>query len=428
MAVAVTLALAFALAPTAAGGQVTGTDAVGSVLEHLEAPTADGDTWALDAVTDEVVVLHLCAGWCDPCQQLAMQLGTEIAGLEDVYGAENFEIVEVLVEGTNGGPSTAEQAGAWRDTFTGDGIEVLHAGGNEGSSVQELAQRVGLDAYPTLVVLDGDRRIIDVRAPGSPVGAFAAAIEHAAAVSALPSTLSYDARLGGVDVRIGGGTGTQTFVTPALETEPENATVELTDGAVISVGHQRSLASPPGSLDWWSRIEHRTVTLLDHAAFGAVTPPSELDVAPATVEVSLTDLHWDDGIPRAIAAYAVAVARTTDGPTLDPVSVEVPVSYVGGTLTLGPLDLGADGQALAGVVFEIDILPVLDAEPEDDPLARIEQLRGQLDATALTTGERRSFSAQLTAAERLLTEAPSGNDDAGLQLIRVVEERLTTSS
>lgn len=384
---------------------------IGDTLADLVAQTADGGTWSLADVTDEVVVLHLCAVWCGPCQELATRLGSELADLEADLGAGAFEVVEVLVEDANGLPSDADDAAAWSTNFSGDGVTVLHANDEPGSPVLQLATALGVTAYPTLVILDRNRRIADVRTPT--LDPFRDAIAHGQAVGALPLDLpSYEAAgPSAVDVTLG-----SEVVSGALSDDP-TALSQL--GTSPFFAAQERSVPEAGAIEWWRRTETRIVTVLDTGPFsgGDTTFDPSLPI-----ELSLTGPTWTDGFDRSVTAVAelLAIGSTE----LETVAVidEVSAALTATGLQLGPVTFDP-AEGAVGVRVTVSVAPVID-EVDDPGPGSLAELAAAVSDAGLPTGAAESLLAKLGAAQLLLGDDEPANDRGAAAILRAAIRQL----
>lgn len=363
---------------------------VGGQLEELVAPTAAGVPWTLAEVTDDVVVLHLCAVDCTPCQDLARSLdGPLLDELEATYGATSFEIVEVLVGGLAGQPSTAAQAAAWSE-LSGGRVPVLHAGGSDTASVVELATAVGVSAYPTLVVLDRHRRVVSSDRPTSSTP-FEDAIEHGLAVGDLPLDLASGQPPTGLRVAFGPHEATAGWPAPG-----ETVGVSLADGSQLLVGASRILPTA-GTWSWWSRREVYELQLVGVTVAGDAVAP----LPAGDLTIALDGLVWPDGYPRELTASIEATSGTPDEAiwTAGP-QVEAAVSE--GGVTIGP-SAGAWPEGTFAATVHLRIAPQLDAVVVEDAGAILWRLQQEVRAAGLPRGVRTPLLAKLADAQRLLS-------------------------
>lgn len=107
----------------------------------LVAKDQNGASYDFRAHAGKVIVVQTCGRWCGPCVEWAEKAHDLHAALSASIGAQNFEIVELLVDGlTQGVPATQADAAAWHDELNYPG-PVLHAEGSYGSALYQLYLR-----------------------------------------------------------------------------------------------------------------------------------------------------------------------------------------------------------------------------------------------------------------------------------------------
>ena len=79
--------------------------------------------------------------------------------LDASVGPENYQILEMLIAGTNGGPSSLTDAQTWL-TFTGNRPVIMHDNGVAGGALIESFFDFDLDVTPSFVVVDPSLRIV----------------------------------------------------------------------------------------------------------------------------------------------------------------------------------------------------------------------------------------------------------------------------
>lgn len=133
-------------------------------LAAFEVRRLDGTPWKLAELKDKVVVLHFWATWCTPCREVEPLLARVAARFRDnsavVFLAANRDDEESLVE-----PYALHERWKTPAVFS-DGLERLY----------------GVNILPTLLVLDGEGRVLyrgEGFAPATLESEISAAIERA---------------------------------------------------------------------------------------------------------------------------------------------------------------------------------------------------------------------------------------------------------
>lgn len=127
--------------------------APGEVHSDFTAPDQDGADFVLSGQVDKVVLLHLCALWCTACRESAMVEAALIAGIDAVIGADNWVLVDALIQDNGGNPSDQLDAQNWRQ-FLGTPARTVHADGDIDSAILALGNTAA--AFPLYVVIDRD--------------------------------------------------------------------------------------------------------------------------------------------------------------------------------------------------------------------------------------------------------------------------------
>jgi hypothetical protein len=140
-------------APPVGGGFPPYAHAPGEVHSDFTAPDQDGADFVLSAQVDKVVLLHLCALWCTACRDSAMVEAALISGIDALVGAENWVLVDALVQDNAGNPSDQLDAQNWRQ-FLGTPARTVHADGDIDSAILALGNTAA--ALPLYVVIDRD--------------------------------------------------------------------------------------------------------------------------------------------------------------------------------------------------------------------------------------------------------------------------------
>lgn len=185
---------------------------IGQVLPDLTAVDQHGDATSLHERAGEVTVLHLCAGWCVPCRQLAAETPGLLEELDRTFGPDRVRMIEVLLEGRGGWPADQAFAAAWSQLSDGM-VPVLHPADDPAAAILELAQLTwveptgGVQAFPTLVYLDRGMRIVSVThgwVSASQISASVAeAFETGGPITAEEALTDLRTALDGTDVRPG---------------------------------------------------------------------------------------------------------------------------------------------------------------------------------------------------------------------------------
>jgi thiol-disulfide isomerase/thioredoxin len=132
---------------------------VGDTLPGFSALDQDNQPFRLSDQQGKVVLLHLCAGWCLPCRQSAAEEPALVAALDAEIGANNWILIDALIEDFNGQFSSAVSATQWR-TLLGTPARTIHLGGDSASELGQLVfTTIGLQAFPTYLVISPDGKI-----------------------------------------------------------------------------------------------------------------------------------------------------------------------------------------------------------------------------------------------------------------------------
>jgi hypothetical protein len=90
----------------------TGGTAIGSRPDDGVYVDQFGDEVRLFQFYGQTVQLVLTAAWCGPC----LAISEELAAAAPALAAQGVQVVEILVQGSDGGPATADEAELWATT------------------------------------------------------------------------------------------------------------------------------------------------------------------------------------------------------------------------------------------------------------------------------------------------------------------------
>ena len=86
---------------------------VGDVLPNMTFVDQHGESVDLYSFCGQHVMIAFGAPWCGPCRQLA----GEAQHLQDQYGEQGFQMIEVLLENAGGAPASQADMQAWADDY-----------------------------------------------------------------------------------------------------------------------------------------------------------------------------------------------------------------------------------------------------------------------------------------------------------------------
>jgi thiol-disulfide isomerase/thioredoxin len=127
-----------------AAGAVRRLESVGQRID-LEGTTIDGDTFRLSRLRGKPVVLHYWATWCEPCKQdmkLLRRLQAGFKGLQLV--GVNVDVTRELATGF-----LKQNPLPWTQLYEDGALES-----------SRLAKAFGVQTLPTMMLIDGDGRVV----------------------------------------------------------------------------------------------------------------------------------------------------------------------------------------------------------------------------------------------------------------------------
>lgn len=137
-------------------GPQTYPPAIGEFHPDFSAFDQDGQSFNLFAQRGKVVLLHMCALWCQPCRQSAAVEGDLIAQLNAELGESSWVLVDALFQDNLAEPSGQADAQAWRQVL-GTPARTLHADNSISSELHLLGEQ--LISIPLFIVLDPEGRV-----------------------------------------------------------------------------------------------------------------------------------------------------------------------------------------------------------------------------------------------------------------------------
>jgi hypothetical protein len=126
-----------------------------SALDHNDA------VFQLSSHQGKVVVLHVCALWCEACIASANFEEDLIEELAGDIGADNFLMVDVLLEDQNFNVTGQPHATAWR-SVTDTPALTIHGSGS-GELRQLFRTTLAVNATPTYFILSPDGTVADIQ-------------------------------------------------------------------------------------------------------------------------------------------------------------------------------------------------------------------------------------------------------------------------
>lgn len=129
--------------------------AVGDTVASFTLRDQFGQEVHLASFCGRHVMIAFGAMWCGPCQSLA----AEMQELQDQYGPEGFQGIEVLIEDTSGAAPDRRDLESWASSFGLETVPVLGDGGHQAWPYFELDWGI-----PTVVHIGPDMRVLSVDA------------------------------------------------------------------------------------------------------------------------------------------------------------------------------------------------------------------------------------------------------------------------
>ena len=134
---------------------------VGDVVSDVPAVDQTGNAVSVHDYSGKVLVLHFCALFCAPCRSYATGIPAAISALDATLGAENYQILEMLLSGHSAAPSTLSDAQSWAG-LTGPRPVIMHTNGVGGSDMAIAYTNFDLTVIPSFVVVDPSLRVVEV--------------------------------------------------------------------------------------------------------------------------------------------------------------------------------------------------------------------------------------------------------------------------
>ena len=135
---------------------------VGDLFPDFTALDQDNVPFTLSEYRGRVVLLHICAMWCNPCRAAAEDEEAVIDALNAAIGADNWLLVDALHTDNFVRPTDQADAMQWRSQFDTP-ARTLHASGSPTSELSLLPFVLGSLAYPTYVVIAPDGTVSGIQ-------------------------------------------------------------------------------------------------------------------------------------------------------------------------------------------------------------------------------------------------------------------------
>jgi len=132
----------------------------GNVFPDFSAKSVAGQDVTLSQLKGKVVLVDFWATWCPPCVAAVPDLKAAYAKYHD----RGFEIVSISLDKTQGDLTNfiKSQSIPWTQIFSGDE--------NANGWDSPLAQKYGIDAIPTMYLLDANGKIVGSSLEGMALG------------------------------------------------------------------------------------------------------------------------------------------------------------------------------------------------------------------------------------------------------------------
>ena len=132
---------------------------VGELFPEIIATDQNGDVFQLSDHRGTIVLLHFCTMWCEACVASADGEADLVADLNERIGAGNWRLVDVLVQDQLSQQTDEVDADNWI-LGTGTPALTLHSGGT--SLLEDVADAIGLSAFPTYFVLNAEGKVVSI--------------------------------------------------------------------------------------------------------------------------------------------------------------------------------------------------------------------------------------------------------------------------
>lgn len=127
--------------------------APGDVMPNLTFTDQHGEQVDLYSFCGNHVMIAFGAMWCGPCQSLA----AEAQDIQDEYGDEGFQMIEVLIENTGGSAPSQSDLQSWESNYGMSTVPVLD------DSAYQLWPYVEADwGIPTIVHIGPGMEVLSV--------------------------------------------------------------------------------------------------------------------------------------------------------------------------------------------------------------------------------------------------------------------------
>jgi len=145
--------MATATGPTGPSNGYVNTYQAGDVARNFTLVDQHGEDVSLYSFCGKVVMLAFGAEWCPPCRDLA----AEAQELQEFYGDDGFQIIEMLLEDSSGNAPGVTGTRRWANTYDMETVPVLD------ESVQKAWPYYERDfGIPTIVFIDRDGTVLSV--------------------------------------------------------------------------------------------------------------------------------------------------------------------------------------------------------------------------------------------------------------------------
>ncbi len=139
--------------PSGPNNDYTDTWGEGDIAGNFTLQDQYGQDVHLYSFCGQHVMIAFGAVWCGPCQDLA----ADVQDLQDEYGPEGFQALEILIEDRSGNAPDQDVLADWSDDYDMVNIPVLNDGAYEVWPTYELDWGI-----PTVVHIGPDMTILSV--------------------------------------------------------------------------------------------------------------------------------------------------------------------------------------------------------------------------------------------------------------------------
>lgn len=328
--------------------------AVGDTIPTFSAPNQQGGTFNSAAMAGSWTVLDLCSVWCNPCKAMAHWTQATYAAWLG-HPTVHFDYVTALADGeVPGTASTQAEAEAWGSDY-GISRPILHSGGVQGGGVQGLATLSEATATPTLRLVAPDGRILWLQRGSASDTTMIRLLANAAGV-AMPAT-AYPSFV----------SATETVTHGAQQvSSPSDPSSGFTFPYNVSGFGANFTSDFLMTRDLDAATEHWSVNLWYYQFDNYVCLPTD-----DSWQLTLTNVVLDPFIRNVLPGMTATVTVMDTFWVDHTLPVTVPVTWSGGTLTLGAIPAAALAAIPAIRSFTLDWTmkmyhPILDV-PEPSP-------------------------------------------------------------